>query len=107
MHIPLPKIMRHWREEAFRAKAVPPMQRWAVRAWAWAAARPALYRLGGRLAARLLARGGGRKGRLSRLPFGGGWTAGRDLPAPEGHTFQELWARERKGREAASGGRQS
>jgi len=99
MRIPLPKIMRHWREEAVRQRVVPPLQRWSVRAWAWAAERPALYRLGARLAARALAWGGRRKGRLSRLPFGGGWTAGRDMPVPEGRTFQDLWAQEHRAQE--------
>jgi L-lactate dehydrogenase complex protein LldF len=36
-----------------------------------------------------------RRGRYRRLPLAGGWTAHRDLPAPEGATFQQLWA-ERK-----------
>jgi L-lactate dehydrogenase complex protein LldF len=30
---------------------------------------------------------------IGRLPFGGGWTDGRDMPAPEGRTFRALYAR--------------
>jgi L-lactate dehydrogenase complex protein LldF len=36
------------------------------------------------------------RGRLSSLPFAGGWTGGRDLPAPEGDTFFARYARERR-----------
>jgi L-lactate dehydrogenase complex protein LldF len=38
--------------------------------------------------------GGGAK-LIHYLPFGGGWTAGRDMPAPPGKTFRELYG-ERK-----------
>ncbi len=35
---------------------------------------------------------------IHRLPLGGGWTDGRDLPAPQGKTFRELYGRQiRKG----------
>ncbi|MCW5750418.1 MAG: iron-sulfur cluster-binding protein [Alphaproteobacteria bacterium] len=98
MRIPLPDIMRHWRERAFESAVTPPQQRFGIRLWAWVAMRPALYRAGARLAMRLLAWLGRREGRLSSLPFAGGWTAGRDLPAPQGRTFQELWAARRGAR---------
>ena len=52
---------------------------------------PGLYGLGARAAVRLLAWLGRKNGRIERLPFATGWTGGRDLPAPEGKTFQELW----------------
>jgi L-lactate dehydrogenase complex protein LldF len=45
-----------------------------------------------RVAARLLKWLGGREGRIRRLPLGGGWTEGRDMPAPAGRTFRELYA---------------
>jgi L-lactate dehydrogenase complex protein LldF len=32
---------------------------------------------------------------ITNLPFGGGWTAHRDMPAPSGKTFRELY-RQRK-----------
>ncbi len=38
-------------------------------------------------------------GRFRRLPFAGGWTGGRDLPAPEGETFFARY--ERRQRQAA------
>jgi multidrug efflux pump subunit AcrB len=50
------------------------------------------------LGARLLAWAGGADKSLRRLPFGAGWTAQRDLPAPEGRTFRDLYAgRARRG----------
>jgi L-lactate dehydrogenase complex protein LldF len=38
---------------------------------------------------------GGASRRIRRLPFGGGWTNGRDFPAPEGRTFRELYRKKR------------
>src|SRR3546814_5025960 len=50
MRIPLPAIMRHWREQAHEQQITPPLQRWGIEAWAFAARRPWLYRLGTRIA---------------------------------------------------------
>jgi L-lactate dehydrogenase complex protein LldF len=97
MRIPLPKLMRHWRERAFAAAAAPAAERLGIGLWAWLARRPRLYGLAARLAARGLGWLGRRRGRLARLPLAGGWTQGRDLPAPEGRTFQSLWAERRRG----------
>jgi L-lactate dehydrogenase complex protein LldF len=33
---------------------------------------------------------------LSSLPFASAWTATRDLPAPQGETFQRAWRRHRR-----------
>jgi len=92
MRIPLPKMMRHWREQEFSRHLSPPVARAALRLWAFFVKRPVLYRLAANIGARLLKMGGGRAGRLRSLPFAGGWTAHRDMPAPEGRTFQQLWA---------------
>jgi L-lactate dehydrogenase complex protein LldF len=35
---------------------------------------------------------GRKRGHFDRLPFTGGWTAGRDFPAPEGDTFFAKYA---------------
>ena len=91
MRIPLPKIMRHWREQAFERDVTPPLQRIGIGLWAWFAKRPALYRLGARLGMGLLGRLGRERGRFASLPLAGGWTQGRDLPAPAGRTFHDLW----------------
>jgi len=96
MRIPLPRMMRRWREREFEKRLTPVAARWGLGAWAWVAKRPALYRLVSRAAAgalRLAARG---RGRIDRLPFAGGWTGVRDLPAPQGGTFMAQWKARRR-----------
>jgi L-lactate dehydrogenase complex protein LldF len=100
MKIPLPRMLRQWREKQWAAGLAPKTARWGLGLWAFAAKRPRLYGFGLGLAARILARLGGTRGRLASLPLAGGWTDGRDLPAPEGRSFQGLWAEKR----SASGG---
>ena len=85
--IPLPRMMRHWREREFERHLQPQAQRSNLALWAWFARRPAWYRLATRAAAWGLSALGGKRGRIASLPLAGGWTAGRDLPAPEGETF--------------------
>lgn len=96
MRIPLPKLLRHWREREFAAGKAPAAARHGLGAWAFVAARPWLYRIAARIAARALALLGGRRRRLAALPLAGGWTGTRDLPAPEGRTFHAQWAAGRR-----------
>ncbi len=97
--IPLPGLMRHWREREFERHLTPPAQRHNLALWAWFARRPALYRAVTRAAASGLGWFGRKRGRFARLPMADGWTAGRDLPAPEGDTFFARYARaQRQGR---------
>ena len=96
MRIPLPKMMRHWREREYENGDTPALYKAGLKLWAFAAKRPALYhRLTG-LVSPLLSRVG-RKGRFASMPLAGGWTDHRDLPAPQGKTFQQRW-RERETR---------
>jgi L-lactate dehydrogenase complex protein LldF len=96
MKIPLPGMMRHWREREFERHLTPALQRHGLKFWAFFARRPFLYRLSTRLAMRLLALFGRGRGSLAWLPFAGGWTKHRDFPSPQGPTFQAQWrARER------------
>ena len=97
MKIPLPNMMRHWREREFERHLSPATWRWGLGMWAWLARRPRLYQFGTKLVMRALGNLGQRRGRFRRLPLAGGWTKYRDLPAPEGQTFQEMWAERRKG----------
>jgi L-lactate dehydrogenase complex protein LldF len=90
--IPLPNLVRHWREREFERHLTPPTQRRNLALWAWVAKRPALYRVVTRAAAYSLAAIAGRRGRLPSLPLAGGWTEGRDLPVPEGRTFFARYA---------------
>lgn len=91
VRIPLPKLMRHWREREFERHLTPRGMRYGLGVWAFMARRPALYRRLTGIGAWLLHRLGRRRGRLSRLPLAGGWTDGRDLPVPSGKTFQQQW----------------
>jgi L-lactate dehydrogenase complex protein LldF len=100
MRIPLPKMMRHWREREFERHLSPAVVRYGTRWWAFFAKRPRLYRLATRLAMRALANRAIGRGRFRSLPLAGGWTEYRDFPAPEGPTFMEQWAarmREKRG----------
>ncbi|NKC30450.1 lactate utilization protein B [Falsiroseomonas selenitidurans] len=96
--IPLPKLMRHWREREFERHLTPATMRSGLGFWAWFARRPGAYRLATRLGMGALARLGARRGAFAWLPFAGGWTAGRNLPAPEpGGTFMDRYrARQRQ-----------
>ncbi len=94
--IPLPGMMRHWREREFERHLSPASVRSNLALWAWFARRPGAYRLATRLGAWGLAMLGRRKGRLRRVPLAGGWTGGRDLPAPEGDTFFARYARQQR-----------
>jgi L-lactate dehydrogenase complex protein LldF len=95
MRIPLPDLMRRWREIAHPEKLNKAATRRGLAIWAWAAKRPKLYRAGARFAVAALRLLGRRKGRFRSLPLASGWTAMRDLPAPEGGTFVDRWHRER------------
>ncbi len=105
MRIPLPKMMRHWREKEFAARLTPPRVRWALKLWALGARWPRLYHLGARIALWWLGRRR-QGGILGKLPLAEGWTQFRDLPAPQGKSFQSQWtgarspdrARQRSGR---------
>jgi L-lactate dehydrogenase complex protein LldF len=101
MQIPLPKLMRHWREKEFERALAPATQRYGLRLYAFLARRPSLYRLATRIAAASLAAMSGRRGRLATLPLAGGWTKHRDMPAPEGGTFMAAYRRDNPGREGA------
>ncbi|GGF80672.1 iron-sulfur cluster-binding protein [Azorhizobium oxalatiphilum] len=92
VRIPLPKLMRHWREKEFERHLMPATQRTGLAVWSFLARRGWLYRPMTRMAMAMLALVGKSKGRFSKLPLAGGWTQYRDFPAPEGDTFQAQWA---------------
>jgi len=91
MRIPLPRMLRAWREKAVEAAGPGTTQARGLRLWAWFAARPATYRLVFGLGTFALSLLGGLKGRFRRLPLLGGWTKTRDLPAPQAQSFQMQW----------------
>jgi L-lactate dehydrogenase complex protein LldF len=91
VRIPLPELLRELRHQQHQQGLRPPAERRALATWRFVAERPRLYQFANRVAARALKGLGGDAGRLRSLPFAEGWTAFRDLPAPEGRTFLELW----------------
>ena len=93
--IPLPDLMRKLREKQTERGLRPWHERFALRVWSWAAQRPRVYALLSNIGVTTLGWMGGSAKLIHYLPFGGGWTAGRDLPAPQGRTFREIYG-ERK-----------
>jgi hypothetical protein len=87
VRIPLPGLLRQLRQRQTRAGLRPRSERLGLRLWAWLAARPALYYW---LAA-------GRE-HIEVLPIAPSWSAARDLPAPQGRTFHELYRQQRRGK---------
>ena len=98
MGIPLPALMRQWRERDFDRGNPPLTERLALSAWAFAAKRPRLYRALASVLMPLLAWSAGRRGSFHSLPFLASWTGGRDFPAPQGKTFQQLYADKERAR---------
>ena len=93
--IPLPTLLRGWRDRSWREGLEPGVMRFGVGVYAFVAARPWLYRLGAGVALRLMAmfnRGGWLRG----MPGLGAWTAYREFPAPSGKTFMQQYAERRK-----------
>ena len=95
MRIPLPRMLRSWREKEFEKHLQPQAMRTGLGLWAFLAKRPKLYQMVTRLAARVLHNRGHGTGRISSLPLASGWTQCRDFPAPQGKTFQQMWKERR------------
>ncbi len=89
MKIPLPKLMRHWREREFERGLNPAPARYGLKLWAFVARRPRLYRTLSAIGIPALALFAGAGRRFRHFPFAGGFTRHRDLPAPEGRTFMQ------------------
>ena len=87
MRIPLPKMLRAWRERQYQRKGNSAAARWALGLWAALAKRPKLYRAVTGPMMTALAILGRKRGRFKWLPLAGGWTGPRDLPAPQGDSF--------------------
>jgi L-lactate dehydrogenase complex protein LldF len=95
--IPLPDLMRTLREKQVQRGLRPFAERLALRLWAWVACRPRLYGLVSQLGVRYLKWLAQGEDRIRVLNMAPEWTRGRDFPAPEGETFRELYARQKRG----------
>lgn len=90
--IPLPAMLRGWREKSWAQGLDPQTQRSFLKLWAFVALHPPLYRFGTRIAMRAI-RLLGRDGWIRSLPLAGGWTRYRDFPKPARRTFWEQYKR--------------
>jgi L-lactate dehydrogenase complex protein LldF len=89
--------MRAWRERAHEQGTGLRTGRALLALWAYIATRPTLYHFLARFAVACGGAIGRSKGRFRRLPFARGWQRTRDLPAPQGRTFQQLWKETERG----------
>jgi len=92
VRIPLPQLLRTLRERQTDQGLRPWSERLGLKAWAWLAQRPRWYARAASFAARYLGWLAGGEDRIRVLGVAPGWTAGRDLPAPQGGTFRERYA---------------
>ena len=96
VEIPLVDLMRRRRESALQRGSW--RKRALIRAWAALALRPGAYHRVARLGIGILCGLAPRRGAFAHLPFAKPWTQARDFPAPQGQTFQSLWAKHLKER---------
>ena len=101
VRIPLPNMLRQWREKEFSRRIAPIGQRGGLAAWRILNRWPWLYqRVMGLAAVALRALSAPDDHGLRwirRLPLGGSaWTQARDMRAPAGRTFQARWRRQRR-----------
>ena len=99
MKIPLPAMLRKWRQQQIERRLIPVTRRFGLGVWAFLVRRPRLCRIAcrfGGLALRLGARG---RGRVAAWPLASGWTGVRDLAVPGqsgSETFMTAWRRGRR-----------
>jgi L-lactate dehydrogenase complex protein LldF len=91
--IPLPDLLRRLREKQMQRGMKSRREMLMLRAWAWLALHPKIYAPATKIGVRILRLLGGNDKLLHRLPGAGGWSDGRDFPAPSGMTFRELYKR--------------
>ena len=101
MSIPLPDLLREHRRQTFIQQLQSGPSRFGLSVWVFFAKRPSLYHAVTRLAVACLSRLGRKRGSFKRLPLASQWTAGRDLPAPQGNsTFMQLYKASGHGRKS-------
>lgn len=93
--IPLPDLLRKLREKQVDMHLRPASERLGLTIWAFFAKRPVLYRLATKIGVRFMHMMAGGKKTISKLPGASGWTDYREMPAPSGKTFRELYKERR------------
>lgn len=89
--IPLPKLLRAHRTKQFDKKLNSKTSRFALACWAYVAKHPKLYHFAVNVFIRSLKICAGKRGVFHKLPLAGGWTSVRDMPVPQGRSFQSIW----------------
>ncbi|MGC9271289.1 lactate utilization protein B [Acidiphilium sp.] len=90
VRIPLPSLLRLWRNRSWREGLEPQAVRAGLGVWAFAANRPWLYHALITLALPVIRRYG-KQGWITAMPLAGGWTASRDLPMPARRSFMRQY----------------
>ena len=91
VRIPLPKLMRHWREREFERHLNPAAVRANLGVWGFFARRPALVSPGDPRGGRGTGPAGPQAGAVRRMPLAGGWTRGtRPAGARRRHVLRPL-----------------
>ncbi|MCY2962288.1 MAG: LutB/LldF family L-lactate oxidation iron-sulfur protein [Planctomycetota bacterium] len=89
--IQIPELLIRNRAAQHAAHVAPKGEEFIYRVWSWMMRRPWLYRMAGKVAAKVLgwkAKGGW----VSQLPGPlAGWTAHRDFPTPAATSFRDRW----------------
>lgn len=88
VRIPLPALLRGWRDRSWRDGLEPGGVRAGIGVWRFVVQHPALYRLGVRIALPMM-RLFAKKGWIASMPLAGGWTRHRDFPAPARRSFMD------------------
>ncbi|SMD11757.1 L-lactate dehydrogenase complex protein LldF [Desulfocicer vacuolatum DSM 3385] len=96
MVIPLPDLLRKLRVRQWNQNRLKRTWRWGLLMFMLTARYPRIFKRLSKLGVRVLNLLGGGRGALNSLPIKSGWTDVRDLPMPQGETFQSLWARQLK-----------
>lgn len=96
VEIPLPTLLRGWRDRSWKEGLEPLTVRAGIGLWAHFARQPFFYRLATAVAVhwmRVFRKGGW----ITWMPLAGGWTQYRDFPAPQRTTFIAAYKAMRKG----------
>ncbi|MGI9307768.1 MAG: LutB/LldF family L-lactate oxidation iron-sulfur protein [Gammaproteobacteria bacterium] len=98
--IPLPKLLRHWREREYAQHLSAPLQRFGLTLWSVANRSGFLYSRALGLAQAFVSRLAGEGGWIKAMPAPfGGWFVCRDLKVESGGTFQRQWRKRQEGAE--------
>jgi len=97
VEIPLPSLLRGWRDRSWREGLEPSVARAGVVGWAFVASHPSLYRLAAAISVKWM-RFFRRGGWIRSMPLAKGWTGHRDFPSPSRTTFIQAYKANKRGK---------